>query len=188
MVMFPDFVRQDLNGKSLVKLTPEILLGLKGSSFLYDYLDNYDIDINEFTKIDGLLIIPHSSFVQRFGQYRNTIKDMCAAIKKRNFLLAAKYHPRQSEDDFLNLRSEYGVKVLPRSFPIELIYLLSFNNIRFVLSDVSTALITAKWLRSDLKAISYAKVIGHSDGSLFRVFENVGVQFVSKIENINQLI
>jgi hypothetical protein len=101
-----------------------------------------------------------------------------------------KYHPRQAEPDYLGLSQLRDVVVLPQGLALEYLYVLraaaagttDHHPIRFVVGDVSTILLTARWLMPHACCISLARPLQMLDPSLEALFNALGVQLPATLE------
>lgn len=127
----------------------------------------------DILNINALLLLPHESIEvespQQFGQW----------LKENGKVTAYKHHPRTRED----LRSKpythqhWGTPkdsvALPPSTPMEIILPLLPENCK-ILGTLSTALLTAKWLRpdTDVSVVS----LGEDDAAWNSLLANLGIR------------
>jgi len=96
MVLRPDLVRKELKEKTIEKIPREALLSLKEEGLTNLILDEYLFPLN--SKIDILIILPHSEFLQSnnlFEKYTNIMKKILQMLEKENASIFVKYHPRE---------------------------------------------------------------------------------------------
>ncbi len=95
-------------------------------------------------KIKGrsvLLTLPHSSIITDIYGSLEGVKEMILAVTASYENVCIKYHPRETGDPF-NLSGKFIM--LPAEIPVEIFF--SVMNFDQVIGDVSTALMSAKWL------------------------------------------
>lgn len=116
-----------------------------------------------------LFVLPHSSIVTKlYGSFENLsckIKEVLSKLSNAY----VKYHPREVSDP---LDLEGKVKLLPANIPVEL--LLAFNRFDLIVGDVSSALVSAKWLQPECR-VEYLPNGSDYLKSLSSVFENLDI-------------
>jgi len=80
-----------------------------------------------------------------------------------------------------------GIIVLPQSLPIELVYIFTSKQIRFIVGDISTSLLTAKWLLDNATVVSIAPLIGQTDPQLFRTFHELDIKILNNVKEVKEI-
>jgi hypothetical protein len=136
---FPDFANKELQNKDIKELPKNL------TNNTFRTLSNCCIkESNSLSDIDTLAILPHSS-VASDRITKRIITDTNKGTKS-----ALKNHPRNSEITYI----ENITTTLEASIPME-IYLPLLPDKCKIFGDVSTALLTAKWLRPELSVTAY---------------------------------
>ena len=94
-------------------------------------------------------MLAHSGNFKHISDYGLQIRSLVEQLVLDSRKLAVSYHPREKQDDWLNLVS-LGASLIPHAVPAELIYLFNRHNLRAVYGDIGTSLITARWLLPDV--------------------------------------
>ncbi|SFR49085.1 polysialyltransferase family glycosyltransferase [Thiomicrospira sp. ALE5] len=108
-----------------------------------------DLASQDLQAISLLLLLPHPADQAKMKGYATSIKNYLRQITEQGAKVAVKYHPRQSLDDEFQLAQMSNVTLIPKSLAFE--YLLAdLAPQTQIVGDISTVLLTAKWLRNDL--------------------------------------
>lgn len=113
----------------------------------------YNLDDNELLNLglaDLCILIPHPNNIKKMPGYQQRLEYFLSRLSETGKRLIVKYHPRTRDEDFFKLREKYNAILLPKGLAFE--FVLSFlSKDMFIVGDVGTALLTARWLRPDLK-------------------------------------
>ncbi|MUV85124.1 hypothetical protein GJ631_00640 [Natronomonas sp. CBA1123] len=171
-VTHPSAVRDELHQMEKLQINPDNVQ--KHSQWARRYIKNTGIN-TKLDTISTVVFLPHSSLISEKAQYLTNIKSILDNYSSEG-KTGIKYHPREQETPGFNFGS--NTFEIPREIPAELLYLAS-NSIETVLGDVSTSLISALWLRNDIRVISYALNLNDHDANLFSAFDKIGITLVS---------
>jgi hypothetical protein len=149
-------------------------------------------DLGRVRRLDAVVTISHSSVASRSLHYKDSIMALVRQLTETQCVVGIKYHPRQAEPDYLGLVREERTVLLPQGLPLEFVYILRAGSaeeaiegqLRFVVGDVSTTLLTARWLATDARCISLARPLGLLDPSLETLFERLGVELPASLEQV----
>ena len=144
--------------------------------------------VGELSSLDAVLIVKHSEFARGIPGYGHTINETLAIAKIQGLRLAIKYHPREFRGDFLSVGNSKGITVLPQSLPVELLYIITSKQIKFIIGDISTSLLTAKWLLNNAAVISIALLLDQTDPKLLKTFRKLGIKVVENIAEIWSIV
>lgn len=178
---FPDHVRPDLRTRPVSALPREAVLALGDRSWFRRYLETCDV-ADRLDELDGVVFVALSEDVDFDGEYVETIESVIRRFTDRGDRIGVKYHPRESKE-FLNLDGSSAV-VLPRGIPAEVIFVANPDGIGFVLGNVSTSLLTARWLCEDVTVISLARVFQSDFEHLLGVFESLGIRVTDTLSEV----
>lgn len=146
IVAFPDSVTALLKEKELKPL-PENIDRPEFHDLSVKCMFHYPEIVKSLPELETVILLPHESVFD---------PSMSCALKSKLSQLSGKagikHHPRTLDKSFFSLSS--GIE-LPENIPMEVILPLLNKECRIV-GDISTALLTAKWLRPemDVTAIS----------------------------------
>ncbi|HHS99282.1 MAG TPA: hypothetical protein ENK73_00340 [Thiomicrospira sp.] len=108
---------------------------------------------SQLSFIDVFILIPHPNNILKMDGYLERLERFLEKASQLGKKVAVKYHPRSNSFDDFKLEKRYGVIILPNNLAFEFILpILDSNTI--ILGDVSTVLMTAKWLRPDITSLA----------------------------------
>jgi hypothetical protein len=186
-VLYPEIVRPELQNKLKFKLNLNNILKLKENNLLNDYLDKYNISNEEISKIEAVILLPHSSVLGANRDYKVMISEIITFLVDSNRHIAIKYHPRDGNEDYLKLKSIINIRVLPSSIPVEFIFLAE-NKINWVVSDSSTTLLTAACILKKCKSISLGELTERKDVRFNNSLKSVGVSLPKSLDELKFLL
>lgn len=177
MVFHPNSIRSELKSTRVSQLPRDILtkldLGLRAK-----ILKNLNAEVTRH-QYDVLIILPHSSYARRLNilnvkrVYSGLIKEM----KKLNYSVGIKYHPRETESNYLGIDVASDVSILPQDIPIEVLFCGNDGIIppKFVIGDSSTGLITARIILGEKTVILSVSSIIDLNTQISNVFEKMDI-------------
>jgi len=163
-VAFPHEVVPALREKALKKL-PE---NLNDPAFL-DLMSGFDLHADKLMSADIIILVPHESV-----QDEQTLQAMKNVAQTGKNVLV-KNHPRNTSIP----ESLTGYDQLPASLPMETL-LPGINQHCRIIGDVSTALLTSKWLRPELAVTAFAD----GNNGLTPLMRQLGISVVNMKGNI----
>ncbi len=101
-----------------------------------------------------VLTVSHSSYATRNPEYRALIEACAKPLSCRPGRLFVKYHPRESQADYLGLLAHGVAQEIPRSLPAECLYLMLRDRTLNVVGGMSTTLLTAGLLMPQVRCIA----------------------------------
>ncbi len=153
-VAFPDLVHETLKQKVLHEINAKQFEADSMKSFSRNLLEKFDIDSNELGSLDIVITLPHASLVGDNSRYSGVMRRLVKDLSRQGKRVGIKYHPRQTGSDPLGLARETGVVLLPAVLAFEV--LLPGLGDAIIIGDVSTTLLSSKWLRPTLRVIAIA--------------------------------
>lgn len=151
VVAFPDAVTEGLTKKQLSSL-PHNLERPEFRQLAQLAITNSDITEVQLQHIDALLLLPHESVVSQ-----QTQKKLITWLAENNGTTAFKHHPRSQLPEGGD-SSTWGLPddaiQVPAGLPMEMLLPLLGKHCHLA-GDVSTALLTAKWLRPELDVTAF---------------------------------
>lgn len=188
IAVFPDLIRPELKRKEIIPLEREDFLKIGEDEVFSGYIESLDGEIDKLQQSDLLLISPHSKFIKEYPKYKEVINEIFRIIKSKKLKIAIKYHPREPLEDFLSVREIKDAVILPKSIPLELLYISNKRLPNFIIGDVSTALLTAKWLLNKHEVISVAPLLNYHDRRFLRLLQKVNIRLINRKEDLENIL
>jgi hypothetical protein len=188
MVIQPDFIRPELRVKEIAKIHKNIFNNLKNDGFISTLFKNYSLDWADLN-LNSVLIVSHSNILSK--GLSDTYRHLAGYLSHLTGGLYLKYHPREHEDDFLGIRLlSPGVKLIPKTLPLEAIFvaLQDADEPVIIVGDLSTSLLTAKYLLEGSYVISIMEFSNQFDPNLENIFKKIGVFLPKDIEDLTAIL
>lgn len=168
-VTHPEHVRSELREYPKRRITPDYLINMD-SNWIKKYFSRLHYDTTELNNIKTIVVPPVSTIKspKEAKEFRHQLSEETDLSRA-----AVKYHPRETKDDYLDIRDK-GV-ILPQSLPVELLY-IAMEEVTTVIGSISTSLLSAKWMDDNLRVISLAKSFDINDPNLIQAFQGIGVE------------
>jgi len=106
----------------------------------------------EMLQGDLLLLLTHPNNARKMPGYVARMQQLAQEARRRGLKVMAKYHPRVGTDDPFEMK-RLGVQLLPAGMVFEFVLPLLPDALRLV-GDVSTTVLSARWLRPDLRVFA----------------------------------
>lgn len=149
----PQQAHKLLKNKRLQKLETELFAADGLQEFGQLVTKQFGFDGGQLADIDVMLIISHPNNQLKMQKYAERVQKFVQQLTEQGKKVAIKYHPRQPGKDDLNLLIADSVVLIPAELAFE--FILPFLPAGAqIIGDVGTVLLTAKWLREDLKPIA----------------------------------
>jgi hypothetical protein len=110
-----------------------------------------------------LLGLSHSSYAERNPDYGRLVKACAAQLRRGAARWFVKYHPRETAADPLGLLDAPNAIEVPRTLPVECLYLLLRDRPLTVVSGMSTSLLTAGLLMPQVRCVALLHASGAGD-------------------------
>ena len=107
----------------------------------------------------AVLTVSHSSYAVRNPDYQALVRACADRLGRRPGRFFVKYHPRESEPDYLGLCANGSAQQIARSLPVECLYLMLRDRPLTVVGGMSTTLLTAGLLMPQVRC---AALVHHS--------------------------
>ena len=139
--------------------------------------------LDDLQSVGLFLLIPHPNNIKKMNGYEERIHLFLAQLHKLGVRVAVKYHPRTEERDLLGFEEKYQALLVPSGLAFE--FVLPFlKKHSVVVGDVGTALLTAQWLRPDLR-VSAVLAEGDQFQNTFKtIYDQQGVNVVTDFQGI----
>lgn len=166
-VAFPHLVHPLLTGKNLEEIDQSYFNNEKMRSFCQAVTRFFQLDEQRLKELFCLITLPHESVMDKIPGYRTNILTLIQSLDQTaDGLIGIKYHPRNSSPDIFNLDQFSSCWLVPDGAAYET-FLPLLPESTVVIGDMSSTLLSTKWLRPDLTAIA----IENRQSPLFADFE-----------------
>lgn len=173
-VAFPELVHPILQTKVINHLDSNQFKSNELIELSKCILQQCQISSESLKGLDVLLTLPHESIFEKNTGYEHQIKELVSELQNKELHIAAKYHPRNSGDDLLNLKQS-GVHIIPSAAVLEAL-LTVLPERAAVIGDMSSTMLITRWLREDMP-VYYIK---GSDKNLTNILNKVGAKNISQ--------
>lgn len=181
-VAFPDRVHGRLKEKHLFPLDADRLRGAPFTDYAALLLAGA-VTKETLASLDALVLLPHLSVLKATPGAAEGFRAAIADLGKRGLITGVKYHPRQDDPDPLGLAHIPGVAFLPGVVPFEA--MLPLLNTPVIVGDTSTVLLTAKWLRPELRTVSVKTGETKRLAALLALFTHLGIEVTDDLARLN---
>lgn len=176
MALFPEYIRPELKHKKVEKIDLTGVYKFAEQNTITDYFSNYRLTKEELKRFDGIILLPYSSILNKNPEYKNIIVKLIRQLSSQGYTIAVKYHPRDANADPLGFKEFDNVRILNPAIPVEFIFLIPQNHLKFVISDSSTTLMSALWSLKDCTIISLGELMGSRKDERFNgVLKSLGI-------------
>lgn len=176
-VSYPDIIHPLLTTKHIKHLTLEYWQSISLINFC-DLLVNTIGKPANLAKFDLLITLPHESIINANNNYKEQIKKCITLYAKEGSKIGVKYHPRDNNQDLLQLDELEAVELISRELPFEALLPMIKPGAK-IIGDFSTTLISTRLLRPDL----IAEAIDHGEHDknteFIELYKNIGITVIS---------
>lgn len=180
-VAFPEFVNSYLRRMTVESIDLDLYRSEEIQTYSSMMLEKGNIDRQMLPGYDLVLTLPHESLMYRFPAFGESIRHLVDSVRHGGKRVGIKYHPRQKEDDPLQLVSEKD-QLIPRSVAFEI--LLPLLGKPLIIGDVSTALLTARWMRPDLHVVALKNERDARQRKMSEILSHLGVNVTRDFDEI----
>jgi hypothetical protein len=180
-VAFPEFVNSYLRRLKVEGIDMELYRSPEIRTYSEMLLESANIDRQELPGYDLVLTLPHESLFNRFPNFQKSMRILVDSVRNGGKRVGIKYHPRQKADDPLQLVSGDD-QLIPRTVAFEI--LLPLLGKPLILGDVSTVLLTARWLRPDLPVVALQNERDPRQRKMARILTHLGVKVTRDFDEI----
>lgn len=152
----PENTIQSIKKKACHQVFTEWFLRHETSEFVNLVLDDFGLNTQIRAQLKSstfVILIPHPNNILKMDGYIQRLESFLAKAMELGKKVTVKYHPRSKGPDYLNLKQRYGTLVLPNDLAFEFMMPL-LDSDTIILGDISSVLMTAKWLRPDITTIA----------------------------------
>lgn len=172
-VAFPELIHPLLQRKVINHLDSNQFSSAELAELSERILQQCKIRSESVKDLNVLLTLPHESIFEADTEYEHQIKKLIAELQNKQLNVAAKYHPRNSGEDLLNLR-ESGVQLIPSAAVLEALLTVLPKN-TMLIGDMSSTMLITRWLREDMPVY----YVSGNERQLTRILHSVGARPLS---------
>ena len=177
----PEQVYPLLTIKKLKKIQSEWFYDSNIKTFSQLVADQFGFEPEKIENVDLILILPHPNDMEKMLGYAQRVKSFVSSARGNGLNVAVKYHPRELEEDRLNFAEIGGIEIIPATLAFE--FVLPFlKSATFVLGDVCTVVMTARWLREDISASAILDATDAYQQSFLSIFNRLNIPVYSSFE------
>jgi hypothetical protein len=138
-------------------------------------------------EFDVLLALPLSSLLPDPHDYAQRLATLLASLVRAGMRVGIKHHPR---DDHPVVTDHAGATILPPGAPLELLLMVAGPNLRWLVTDRTTALVSAKRYRPDVDVVLLSGSIpeGTPRSEYDRVLSAAATRQVASFDELAALI
>jgi len=182
---YVSLARRELAGKCLKPLPFDVFSGTEMRALADEYCERMSVEAGRTDRIEVLVLLPHPELIAHDDETEKLYRSICVEAARCNRSVALKQHPR---DRHGVLFTDDRAVLVPRGLAAEFLFLSRRDEIRFVFGDLSSALMSARWLLPSAKTVSVARLLACADSGLTSVFDRIGVVVPSHEDQIWDLL
>ena len=172
-LLFPEQAHRYLRHKPLHRLDLAPLRQAPMQKLFDTYLDVTKTPLPELSAVATLFILPHSSLFKRYAPFVAMVTRKVAETAAPGSV-GIKYHPREAIPDLLELTRSAAVTAVPSAVPFEIL-LPKLGEGTALVGNVSTALLTAKLIRPDIRVTAFVPRDDRRSQMLIPLFKVLGI-------------
>jgi hypothetical protein len=146
LALYPHLLRPELRAHPVAPLPSARLAGASLQQLAARFCALTSFDATSMAPHGMLLTLNHHGYAQRNPAYAPLVQAGAQRLAARAQPFHFKYHPRESERDYLGLAALPGAQEVPRTLPVECLYLAARARPLVVVGGMSTSLLTAALL------------------------------------------
>lgn len=178
IVAFPEFAHRKLAEKPLRKTASAVFVSDEVKNLSLLLAERLHLDTAALPQLKMIQILPHDRELRKYRTYYLRIAGIIRQLATAGISAGVKYHPHQT-DDPLGFGAIPSVTVLPPDLAFEAMLPL-LDTCTTVCGDVSTVLLTAKWLRPDLRVVSIRNPEDPRQNRILPLFKNLGIELATE--------
>jgi hypothetical protein len=132
-----------------------------------------------------VLTVSHSSYARRNPGYASMVEACARRLGQASRPYFVKYHPRESQADYLGLRTRGAAGEVPRTLPVECMYLMLRDRELTVVGGMSTSLLTAGLLMPRVRCAALVGDGGSGDSWDHRLLEELHLVPLTSLADID---
>lgn len=180
----PDRLVPPLKSKHVHSISPTWFQQGPVQEWVAQLLETFGVT-SEQLDVDLLLLLTHPNNARKMPGYEARVQALLARARKAGMRVAAKYHPRVGTADPFEVRKA-GARLLPAGMVFEFVLPLLPARARLI-GDVSTTVLSARWLRPDLPVFAVLDATQPFQQRVEPILKASGAQIIHP-EQIDQCI
>jgi hypothetical protein len=182
--VFPRHVRAELMHQQLRPVPGLDKASFATLSWPADYLRRLGVDLAAI-RCDGLFVLARSNNFRGLPDYQARMRAVLAHPWTTRGHYAISYHPNEKQKDLLGAESQ-GMTLIDNNVPAELIYLAAGDRLRVIVGDIGTALLSARWLVPQARAVSLMHYLHFDDPPFARTLAALGIELPGSLADLQQ--
>jgi hypothetical protein len=184
----PHLLRRELRNHSVQPFPSEQLGSAPLRHFAGAFCELAGFDPLGLPEWPLLLSISSSTYARRNPDYAAMMQAAVARLRAQRQPLLYKYHPREPLADYLDLASLAGAREIPRSIPLECVYVLVRERPLLVVGGMSTSLMMAVLLMPHARAAALAHATSVGDRWDATLFDALRISSLSDAADLAQVL
>jgi len=176
VLAFPEEAHEYLRRLPIRPSNNQVLIGDDARKFSALLVEKFGISSALIDSLDFIQILPHRKELRKFRTFFADLRDYLIQTANSGKIIGIKYHPFEKED-FLDFSGQENIRILPPDIAFEAI-LPSMNDHSAVVGDLSTVLLTAKWLRPNLDIVSIQNPEDHRYNKILPLMKDLGIRII----------
>jgi len=168
-------------------IEPDWFTSLEVQQFSKQVCGAFGLDqawLNLLQMVDLFVLIPHPNNLKKMKGYEDRLHHFLQQLHQLGIKVAAKYHPRTEQADPLGLVQKYDATLVTSGLAFE--FVLPFLKTHsVVVGDIGTALLTAQWLRPDLRVNAVLASDDEFQNAFKRIYQQLGVKTVTSFQEVS---
>ena len=186
-VAFPELVLEELQGLELHKLSASTFKGPAFRELARATAESFGVDLEPIREASLIVVLTRSTVAARIPGYAETIVELCETFLEMGETVAVKYHPRETDKDFVPLLGRPGIHEIPSAVLFELVVTLVESPNLTVVGSVSTALLATRWLHPSVRILALRHgTDGPGSDYLAKPFKALDIPVVSDPRSIRE--
>ena len=175
LAVFPHLLRPELRARPPLALGLDRVPDFLRLSWTTAFLRELGLSAADLV-FDEVYAPTYSGAIRHRDELRAVLREHLRMALSAGHACAVKYHPRE-RGDYLDAAA-LGATVLPAALPVEFVYQASAGRLRTVYGDSGTALLSARWLAPQARAVSAMAFTGVHDPRFAEVLSSLAVEFL----------
>ena len=186
----PELLRDELRSPKARPLDADPVLALRDTELPHLYCRAAGCALAELEGIQMLVVLSRSDgLAGPLAAYKSRVDDLLRVAKSRGLAkIAIKYHPKESEPDYIALRDSAGVVEVPRRLPAELALIASAPSLKYALGDLSSTLIGAPWLVPSCRTLSFVDLVEKKTELRLADLAAFGIETLASVDEFDDIL
>jgi len=182
----PEFSIAPIQKKTCSQLKPSWLTAPEIKNLSKSILSTYGIQnskLAELEYLDILLLVPHPANLKKINNYADNTHNFIKMLHINGINIGIKYHPRTVEKDPLHFSNYTNTLLVPSEIAFE--FILPFLKAStHIIGDISSALLTAQWLRPDIQVTALLDSANTFQNEFHNLYEALGIKYVEHLQDL----